>query len=60
MRGAVQLALEYDPAPPFDAGNPAKAGPALVEIYTERANRLAPQRRTELIAAATRLGFGPP
>ena len=55
---AVQLALEYDPAPPFDAGSPAKAGEDLVEIYTQRANRLAPQRRTDLIAAAARLGFG--
>ena len=57
---AVQLALEYDPAPPFDAGSPAKAGPALVEIYHQRANRLAPERRIDLIAAATRLGFVPP
>ena len=57
---AVQLAFEYDPAPPFDAGSPAKAGPALVKTYTERANRLAPQRRTDLIAAAARLGFAPP
>ena len=57
---AVQLGLEYDPAPPFDAGSPTKAGPALVKIYTERANRLAPQRRTDLIAAAARLGFAAP
>lgn len=56
---AVQLALEYDPAPPFDAGSPAKAGPALVKVYTDRANRLAPSRRTDLIAAAARLGFTP-
>ena len=54
---AVQLALEYDPAPPFDAGTPAKAGPALVEVYQARANRLAPHRRDDLIAAAARLGF---
>ena len=27
----TQLALEYDPAPPFDAGTPKTAGPALVE-----------------------------
>lgn len=27
----VQLMIEYDPHPPFDAGSPAKAGPALVE-----------------------------
>ncbi len=25
----IQLALEYDPAPPFDAGSPEKAGPEL-------------------------------
>ena len=54
---AVQLALEYDPAPPFDAGSPAKAGEALVGIYTERANRLAPTRKADLIASARRLGF---
>lgn len=56
---AVQLALEYDPAPPFDAGSPAKAGAALVGVYSARANRLAPNRRTDLIAAAERLGFTP-
>lgn len=28
---AVQLYLEYDPAPPFDAGNPAGAAPELTE-----------------------------
>ncbi|WP_088306847.1 DJ-1/PfpI family protein [Novosphingobium sp. B 225] len=56
---AVQLALEYDPAPPFDAGSPAKAGAALVDVYSARANRLAPHRRTDLIAAAERLGFTP-
>ena len=54
---AVQLALEYDPAPPFDSGSPAKAGAALVEVYTARADRLAPNRRADLIAAANRLGF---
>jgi putative intracellular protease/amidase len=27
----VQLAIEYDPQPPFDAGSPAKAGGAIVE-----------------------------
>jgi cyclohexyl-isocyanide hydratase len=29
----IQLGLEYDPAPPFDAGSPERAGPALVEEY---------------------------
>jgi len=27
----IQLAIEYDPQPPFDAGSPAKAPPAIVE-----------------------------
>lgn len=54
---AVQLALEYDPAPPFDAGSPAKAGADLVEVYTQRARRLAPTRMDDLLASARRLGF---
>jgi hypothetical protein len=29
---AVQLGIEYDPQPPFDAGSPEKAGPELVEL----------------------------
>jgi putative intracellular protease/amidase len=29
---AIQLAIEYDPQPPFDCGSVAKAGPALVEL----------------------------
>ena len=28
---AVQLGIEYDPAPPFDAGSPEKAPPEIVE-----------------------------
>jgi putative intracellular protease/amidase len=28
---ALQLMLEYDPQPPFDAGSPAKAGPKVIE-----------------------------
>jgi transcriptional regulator GlxA family with amidase domain len=29
---AVQLGIEYDPQPPFDAGSPDKAGPAVVQL----------------------------
>lgn len=29
---AVQLAIEYDPEPPFDAGSPSKAGPAITAL----------------------------
>jgi transcriptional regulator GlxA family with amidase domain len=28
----IQLAIEYDPQPPFDAGSPAKAGEAIVQL----------------------------
>lgn len=27
----TQLALEYDPAPPFDAGSPRSAGPEITQ-----------------------------
>jgi len=29
---AIQLGIEYDPEPPFDAGSPHKAPPAIVEL----------------------------
>lgn len=29
---AIQLGIEYDPAPPFDSGSPEKAAPELVEL----------------------------
>jgi hypothetical protein len=29
---AIQLGIEYDPDPPFDAGSPEKAPPDIVEI----------------------------
>lgn len=32
----IQLAIEYDPQPPFDAGSPEKAGPDLVAIVKGR------------------------
>ncbi len=34
---AIQLSIEYDPQPPFDAGSPEKAPPAIVEMLRERA-----------------------
>ena len=54
---AVQLSLEYDPAPPFDAGSPEKAGPELVASYRRRVVQLAPDREEKFRAAAARLGF---
>jgi transcriptional regulator GlxA family with amidase domain len=34
---AVQLGIEYDPQPPFDAGSPAKAPAQIVELVTAMA-----------------------
>ena len=53
----VQLALEYDPAPPFDSGSPDKAGDALMSRYAERMAALAPNRESEMQEAAVHLGF---
>lgn len=62
IRGAdhaktVQLTLEYDPAPPFDAGSPEKAGPAIVAGLNERLAALAPNREVEMREAAAALGY---
>lgn len=47
---AIQLALEYDPSPPFDAGAPEKAAPAALGAMERR---YAP-RREAFRAALTR------
>jgi cyclohexyl-isocyanide hydratase len=52
---AVQLSLEYDPAPPFDAGSPEKAGPELAAYVEARTRRFAPDRAERLRAAAGRM-----
>lgn len=51
----VQLALEYDPAPPFDSGSPERAGEALVAVYGKRMEALAPGRDARIRAVAERL-----
>ena len=53
----IQLALEYDPAPPLQSGTPSSAGPEIVAAYLDRADRLAPDRLDKIKAAALRLGF---
>jgi cyclohexyl-isocyanide hydratase len=53
---AIQLRLEYNPAPPYDAGSPDTAPPEILALVKER---IAPAqaRRSEAIArAAARLG----
>ena len=36
---AIQLALEYDPAPPFDAGSPDKAPKEILELLMKKATQ---------------------
>ena len=38
---AIQLAIEYDPQPPFDSGSPAKASPQIIELVRRAAAKLA-------------------
>lgn len=49
---------EYDPAPPFDAGSPERAGQPLVAAYERRVAALAPGRDDRLRVLAARRGFG--
>jgi cyclohexyl-isocyanide hydratase len=51
----IQLALEYDPAPPFEAGSPERAGAETVAAYRARMATLAPGRTERIEAAAERL-----
>ena len=51
----VQLSLEYDPAPPFDAGSPEKADAALLERYRAMVERFAADRPERYRAAAERM-----
>ena len=51
----IQLGLEYDPHPPFDAGSPESAGEDLIEAVRERSNRMAPDREQRVREAAERL-----
>ncbi|WP_296951221.1 DJ-1/PfpI family protein [uncultured Massilia sp.] len=51
---AIQLALEYDPQPPFDAGSPGRAGPELVA----RLRALQAPRLERVEAAIARSGHG--
>lgn len=52
----VQLSLEYDPHPPFDAGTPGKAGEEVLGRYRNLVARHAPDRQARYRAAAARLG----
>ena len=45
----IQLSIEYDPEPPFDAGSPEKAPPHIVDAHRARA-----RARLEALAAERR------
>ena len=52
---ALQLNLEYAPAPPFDAGRPETAPAAILAMVRKRMETILPQRTAEAEAAAARL-----
>jgi len=45
---AIQLAIEYDPAPPFTAGRPETAPPEVVRAAREGIARVYPERKAAL------------
>jgi cyclohexyl-isocyanide hydratase len=52
---SIQLSIEYDPHPPFDAGSPERAGAVLVtKVRTIAAKRQA-ERQADVDAAAAKL-----
>ena len=55
---AIQLQIEYAPAPPFEAGDPDTAPPAILALVRGRNEALAAQRREAVKAAAARLATG--
>ncbi|OYY66163.1 MAG: thiamine biosynthesis protein ThiJ [Sphingomonas sp. 28-62-11] len=56
----VQLSLEYDPAPPFDAGSPTGAGPEILARYKAMVATLRADSDQRMAAAAARLNAARP
>ena len=52
---AIQLRMEYAPAPPFNAGSPETAPPPILARVRERMATFAGQRRAAVETAAARL-----
>ena len=51
----IQLRLEYNPAPPFNAGSPDSAPPDVLAMVNERAAPYQARRREAVLRAAARL-----
>ena len=52
----LQLGLEYAPAPPFNAGRPESAPPAVLAAVQANMDRLLPTRLAQVRATAARMG----
>jgi cyclohexyl-isocyanide hydratase len=52
---ALQLNIEYAPAPPFDAGRPETAPPEVLALVQRRMDAFMPERVRQAEAAAARL-----
>ena len=52
---AIQLAIEYAPTPPFDAGRPETAPPEVLAIIEQRNAAILPLRLAQAREAASRL-----
>lgn len=53
----IQLSIEYDPNPPFDAGSPEKVPPEILERYYKMIAAAVPDREAKVKAIAESLGF---
>ena len=53
----IQLSIEYDPNPPFDAGSPDKVPPHILERYYKMIEASVPDREAKVKAIAESLGF---
>ena len=53
---AIQLGIEYAPAPPFSAGRPELAPPRILAAVQARMDAVMPLRMAEAQSAAARLG----
>lgn len=53
----TQLSIEYDPAPPFDAGTPDKVDQKILDRYWEIIYLHAPNREAQVKQIADKIGF---
>ena len=54
----IQLGMEYDPHPPFDAGSPERAGASVVDAVCKAAAARQTEREVEIERATARFAAG--